>query len=495
MIQSPYQVGGSLTTDHPTYIERQADRDLYQALKQGEFCYVLNARQMGKSSLMVRTQHRLKQEGFCCASVDLSVIGSEGITALQWYKGIITSLCLDFDLLGQFNLKSWWKEQEDLSFIQRFSQFIEKLITDYFPEKSILIFIDEVDSILHLDFSVDDFFALIRYFYNQRALHSDYQRITFAIFGVAIPSDLIQDKTRTPFNIGTAIELTGFKWHEAQVLAANFNKTIGNSEAILRAILNWTNGQPFLTQKLCDLVIKSSINSHLNFNQTETEWVDQLVQLNFLEDWETQDQPEHLKTIRDRLLSHPKRRSRILGLYQNIIQSSHDDQKIRSDNSIAVLELLLSGLIIKEQGSLSIKNKIYAGVFHQEWIQNQLNQIRPYSQNLEAWKHSNYQDDSRLLRGKALSEAQTWAEGKRLTDLDYQFLAASQNHENQAIFKNLELEKTKEMQARLMAEQKQLLQEKKAAQVQQFFLNRVRQEQEIRLSQEHQQLLQKLKEA
>ena len=48
-----YQVGGSLAMDAPTYVVRSADRYLYKVLKQGEFCYILNPRQMGKSSLMV----------------------------------------------------------------------------------------------------------------------------------------------------------------------------------------------------------------------------------------------------------------------------------------------------------------------------------------------------------------------------------------------------------------------------------------------------------
>jgi hypothetical protein len=62
---SGYKVGGSLGFNHPTYVTRQADQDLLEALKSGQFCYVFNCRQMGKSSLRVRAMHLLKTEGMC----------------------------------------------------------------------------------------------------------------------------------------------------------------------------------------------------------------------------------------------------------------------------------------------------------------------------------------------------------------------------------------------------------------------------------------------
>ncbi|MGB3637404.1 MAG: AAA-like domain-containing protein [Rivularia sp. (in: cyanobacteria)] len=250
-----YQIGGSLKQDAPSYIERKADSQIYDALLEGEFCYVFNSRQMGKSSLLVKTRARLQEQGFLCTSIDMTNIGSENITPLQWYKGVVGDIWSGFGLAGKVNLKTWWQEHDDISLLQKLSRFISEVLLVEFPHQRLFIFIDEIDNILSLDFSVDDFFALIRYCYNQRAINPEYERITFAIFGVAIPTDLIQNKKSTPFNIGQSIELRGFTLDESLCLARGLNlSTVEYSQAVLQEILKWTGGQPFLTQKICHLV-------------------------------------------------------------------------------------------------------------------------------------------------------------------------------------------------------------------------------------------------
>ena len=138
--------------------------------------------------------------------------------------------------------------------------------------------------------------------------------------------------------------------------------------------------------------------------------------------WESQDEPEHLRTIRDRFYAHPERTNRLLGLYQQILKK----EGIRSDDSLEQRELRLTGAIVKRDYQLQVFNPIHACGVVADGVSQSLANIRPFALSFNRWITADKTESVSLLTGIELEAAKAWASGKSLSDQDYAYLAASQ---------------------------------------------------------------------
>jgi hypothetical protein len=362
-----YQAGGSLAANSPVYITREADTILYQSLRQGEFCCIFATRQSGKSSLKNSIISRLESDNYICFTVDMLELGGQEVTEEQWYYGFVDRLKRKF--LPQFNLEEWWDSRNYLTYGEKLSQFVEDILLTNIL-KNIVFFIDELDSLVNLKFAVDNFLIFLRSCYEKRAINRNYERLTFAVFGVISPAELMTNPENNPFNLGHFIDLQGFHLEQIRELAriGRLGDKFQNFNAATREIQKWTGGQPFLTQQVCKILQNKPIST-----TNEIASIQAIIHQEIITNWETKDISQHLKTIRNQALHLPNEIAR-LATYREILEG----QEINYDAELDYLvELMLSGLVKRHPNNiLVVYNQIYREIFNLNWTKKKLASLR-----------------------------------------------------------------------------------------------------------------------
>jgi tetratricopeptide (TPR) repeat protein len=344
--------GGALPADAPSYVIRPADDELLNSIRSGRFCYVFGAHHMGKSSLMLHTARRLEELGISSVTIDLTGFRSD-ISAEQVYLFILKRL--QFQLGLPVNPDTWWAERTSSKLVQRFTDFLHDELLGRI-ERPVVIFLDGVDVSLSRDF-LDGFLAVVRSVYQARANEPLYKRLTFVLLGMTLLSDLAQDVSQSPFDMGQKIDLLEFSREEAWTLQEALEAVCPEvGETVFSRIFHWTNGHPYLTQKLC-LAAAKVCDRHWT-----DEWVDGLVDRLF-SPAEAHMEP-NLRFVRDRLVASPRSRQ-LLNCYRQVYQGNQVPQNPTS-HTHERLELL--GLVRSQNGSLQVRNEVYRSAFDMEWV-------------------------------------------------------------------------------------------------------------------------------
>jgi Flp pilus assembly protein TadB len=397
--------GGTLSPREHYYVERKEDRLLYKLSKEGEYCYILAARQLGKSSLAANAITKLEKDNITCLYVDLQGI-SKQIPELnkalekmlndplqgvgdpigelstrrsdrtnpllsdyqnKWYLSLLHAVLKECkEVRDEVDLENWWINRQSLDNIQKVTSFFSEIILSRIPDH-VVVFFDEIDRFPEPILS-DDFFSALRKMHNDRFNSPEFKRLSFVIIGHRLPRTLVQNKSISPFNIGTRLDLEDLQFENAMILANKIKSGSGITQRqIMEIVFSFTGGHPYMTHEACKYITDITNDDeedrvYLNSEEQIVQIMEDLIRKTFAE--------KHLNKIRDWLNALPNQ-SDVLRLYGYIL----DGNNVVFDETILALDdLRYSGLIKITTGIAKIRNRIYAQVFNRGWVVYQLRQ-------------------------------------------------------------------------------------------------------------------------
>ncbi|MEM8612489.1 MAG: hypothetical protein AAGF93_10760 [Cyanobacteria bacterium P01_H01_bin.105] len=202
----------------------------------------------------------------------------------------------------------------------------------------------------------------------------------------------------------------------------NLKSKTDNPYTVFYELISWTGCQPFLTQKICEIIFETE--SKISKGE-ESHRVISIVEKYFNKDSENQEIAQHFQRFYSLILDDENHDSFwLLFCYRRILKN----QEIESiDTQASINFLRTSGLIVSEHDRFRVHNPIYQSIFNEEWIEHNIVFLRPYSQKLLNWIDSQCQDNTQLLNKSETQDAILWMQENHINPakLENKFLAYS----------------------------------------------------------------------
>lgn len=356
-----FSVGAPLHAVRASYIKRRADDLLYDMVMSGRYAHVLAPDRSGKTSLIAATAARLESSGCKVAILDLEQLGVRdgGMDSGRWYYSVAYRLLRQLRI--RFDLQSWWQDKSILSNSQRLVDFYSEVILQHVPER-IVVFVDEIQCIEDLAFA-DQLLASIRAAHNARTTDPDFLRLSFVLLGECDPLNLIEEAELSPFNITKQVSLEDFSRANLDLFSTELNLQAADAAVALDRIYHWTNGQPYLSQKLARAVAKETPDGSID------DHVDRIALSQLAGRAALHSEPQ-MSHIHRAIVNDNVRREPILNLYGKIRKGI----SVPADLGSALQRRLIAvGLLkISEDSDLKVRNRLYETVFTARWANENL---------------------------------------------------------------------------------------------------------------------------
>jgi hypothetical protein len=256
---------GTMDTESTFYVERPLDVLALQTIAQrGVTITIKGPRQVGKSSLLIRTKEAAENGGKRVAFLDFQLFEK---AALRNAELFFRQFCFWLsDVLEMADkVDEYWNTP--LGNSQRCTRYVSRHILKELG-KPLVLAMDEVDKIFDTDFR-NDFFGMLRSWHNSRATTPIWKQLDLTLVTSTEPYQLINDLNQSPFNVGQVIELADFTAEQVADLNQRHGSPFNPSEE--RQLIALLGGHPYLVRRSLYLVASRQMSSTELFTNATAE--------------------------------------------------------------------------------------------------------------------------------------------------------------------------------------------------------------------------------
>ena len=239
---------GTMDPESKFYIEREGDaRCQADIARKGVTITIKAPRQLGKSSLLVRTMQCAAAAGKAVAFLDFQLLDRDVLESPEaFFRNLCHWITDELDLADEVD-RSW---KTRLGHVQCCTRYFRRHLLHEVKEPLVLA-MDEVDRMFDCPFR-SDFFGMLRGWHNSRRSGNEWKRLDLALVISTEPYLLIDDLYQSPFNVGQVIELDDFTPEQVRDLNAHHGCPL--SEAELTGLMSLIGGHPYLVRRALYLI-------------------------------------------------------------------------------------------------------------------------------------------------------------------------------------------------------------------------------------------------
>jgi hypothetical protein len=330
--------GGTLDVDDKWYLPRQTDATALALIQQpGQTLTIKGPRQMGKSSLLMRTVKAGMDLGKRVALLDFQLVDEDSKAhADLFFRRFASWIAEQLNLPD--SVDTFWNAA--YSSPQNCTRYMEQQILATLGGPCIVA-IDETDAIFQTAFS-QDFYSMLRGWHNRRAdpTRRLWKHLDIILSTSTEPQFFIDRPHESPFNVGVTLRLDDFQPGQVGRLNALHPRPLASRD--LDRLYQLVHGHPYLTRKALYLVA----------GNTPTCSVDELFR------HARDDRGPFGDHLRDYLLRLQRKTDLIPAIRQVVDSHALTDE-------LAIYRLEALGLVRREGDKVTPRCELYAGYFRE----------------------------------------------------------------------------------------------------------------------------------